>query len=388
MSRTDTPGDPHFDARRLAARARLDAMDDAGAADPYRRAWFAAVYDTAGDDPAQIPWADLSPHPLLAAWLGAMPAPAARRTRARCRLRARRQCGGDRRRGFPRHRVRSVAARDRLGAAALPAGGVHGGRPVRAAARNGPARSTWCTSATRCRPCPTRRAPTRWRASRRSSGRADGSLVIARARDDGSAVVRTALAAVAPGAHGPRGARTCGRDGRTPARSDRRQVALARGIPARLAHDPEKACPGLDPRWIPVFGPDHAQNNAAPDDQNVIRRSDFSHGVAAKRVRSSRMLTEPGPSLARRLLIALLAGGLALTSFDPSLAQPARRGGAEKSDGRRDSRARPNAFPPTSPRITRSSWPAARCASRRPPARSRSSTAKASCRPRSPTRPT
>ena len=45
MSRTDTPGDPQFDARRLAARARLDARDDAG--DPDRRAWFAAVYDTA-----------------------------------------------------------------------------------------------------------------------------------------------------------------------------------------------------------------------------------------------------------------------------------------------------------------------------------------------------
>ena len=61
------PGDPDFAARRLAARARLDAMDDAGAADPYRRAWFAAVYETAGDDAAQIPWADLAPHPLLAA---------------------------------------------------------------------------------------------------------------------------------------------------------------------------------------------------------------------------------------------------------------------------------------------------------------------------------
>jgi hypothetical protein len=23
-------------------------------------------------------------------------------------------------------------------------------------------------------------------------------------------------------------------------------------------HDPEKACPGLDPGWIPVFGKDHA----------------------------------------------------------------------------------------------------------------------------------
>ena len=64
------PGDPDFERARLAARARLDAMDDAGAADPYRRAWFEAVYDTAGDDAAQIPWADLSPHPLLAAWLG------------------------------------------------------------------------------------------------------------------------------------------------------------------------------------------------------------------------------------------------------------------------------------------------------------------------------
>jgi SAM-dependent methyltransferase len=63
------PKSAEFAARRLAARARLNAMDDAGASDPYRRAWFEAVYETAGDDPAQIPWADLAPHPLLAAWL-------------------------------------------------------------------------------------------------------------------------------------------------------------------------------------------------------------------------------------------------------------------------------------------------------------------------------
>ena len=36
------------------------------------------------------------------------------------------------------------------------------------------------------------------------------------------------------------------------------------------------------------------------------------------------MITEPS-TLARRLLIALLAGGIALTAFDPSLAQPSRR---------------------------------------------------------------
>jgi SAM-dependent methyltransferase len=73
----DAPGDPQFEARRLAARARLDAMDDAGASDPYRRAWFEAVYETAGADAAQIPWADLAPHPLLAAWLAQTAAPAA-----------------------------------------------------------------------------------------------------------------------------------------------------------------------------------------------------------------------------------------------------------------------------------------------------------------------
>jgi len=77
MSReAGAPGDPDFNARRLKARARLDAMDDAGASDPYRRAWFEAVYNTADGDAAQIPWADLAPHPLLADWLRTAPVPA------------------------------------------------------------------------------------------------------------------------------------------------------------------------------------------------------------------------------------------------------------------------------------------------------------------------
>lgn len=42
------------------------------------------------------------------------------------------------------------------------------------------------------------------------------------------------------------------------------------------------------------------------------------------------MITEP-TFLSRRLLVALLAGGLALTSFDASLAQPSRRGNAPAS---------------------------------------------------------
>ena len=72
----NAPGDPDFESRRLAARARLDAIDDSGAGDPYRRAWFTVVYESAGEDPAQIPWADLRPHPLLAAWLAHAPVPA------------------------------------------------------------------------------------------------------------------------------------------------------------------------------------------------------------------------------------------------------------------------------------------------------------------------
>jgi SAM-dependent methyltransferase len=69
--------DPDFAARRLAARKRLDAIDDAGASDPHRRAWFEQVYELAGDDPANIPWADLTPHPLLADWLAKTVAPRA-----------------------------------------------------------------------------------------------------------------------------------------------------------------------------------------------------------------------------------------------------------------------------------------------------------------------
>jgi SAM-dependent methyltransferase len=70
-----SPDDPGFAARRLAARERLNTIDDAG--DPYRRVWFEKVYELAGNDPAQVPWADLAPHPLLADWLAREAAPPA-----------------------------------------------------------------------------------------------------------------------------------------------------------------------------------------------------------------------------------------------------------------------------------------------------------------------
>lgn len=58
-----------FAARRAAARAVLDRLDDRGAKDAKRLDWFEAVYELADDDPARVPWADQVVHPLLAQWL-------------------------------------------------------------------------------------------------------------------------------------------------------------------------------------------------------------------------------------------------------------------------------------------------------------------------------
>ena len=62
--------EPEFQKRRVQARERLDRLTGAAAdAAADRQAWFHAVYETAGEDAAQIPWAALAAHPLLAEWL-------------------------------------------------------------------------------------------------------------------------------------------------------------------------------------------------------------------------------------------------------------------------------------------------------------------------------
>ena len=43
-----------------------------------------------------------------------------------------------------------------------------------------------------------------------------------------------------------------------------------------LEHDPEKACPGLDPGWLPVFRKDHGQTKN--------RFFDFAHVLIGKPV--------------------------------------------------------------------------------------------------------
>ena len=160
--------DPEFAARRLAARARLDAMDDAGASDPYRRWWFEAVYETAGDDPAQIPWADLSAHPLLAAWLATAPSPApgARALDVGCGLgdnAAALFAKGYRATGFDLSALATQWAAKRFPSVEFRAADLFD-----APAEWGAAFDLVHTSATRCKPCRMRRALKPWASSRAS----------------------------------------------------------------------------------------------------------------------------------------------------------------------------------------------------------------------------
>ncbi|MGD9656710.1 MAG: methyltransferase domain-containing protein [Methylocystis sp.] len=66
--------DAGFQARRSAARARLDAMNphmapEGDPSDPTGDRWFSKVYELADEDAANIPWAALKPNPLLQDWL-------------------------------------------------------------------------------------------------------------------------------------------------------------------------------------------------------------------------------------------------------------------------------------------------------------------------------
>lgn len=66
--------DADFIARRSAARARIDAMNphmkpEGDPDDPKKDQWFTKVYELAGEDAANVPWAALSPNSLLTDWL-------------------------------------------------------------------------------------------------------------------------------------------------------------------------------------------------------------------------------------------------------------------------------------------------------------------------------
>ena len=62
--------DEDFAARRQKARVEINRIDaDVIHSEPERGKFFNAVYDRAGADAAQIPWADMAPKPQLANWL-------------------------------------------------------------------------------------------------------------------------------------------------------------------------------------------------------------------------------------------------------------------------------------------------------------------------------
>ena len=64
-----------FEARRIAARKEVNALDnEASNGEPKRESFFNMVYDRAGGDGAQVPWADLAPKPQLSEWLAKNPA--------------------------------------------------------------------------------------------------------------------------------------------------------------------------------------------------------------------------------------------------------------------------------------------------------------------------
>lgn len=61
--------DEAFFERRAMARERAGGLQQEFEQKGDPGGWFDALYKAAGDDPAQVPWADLQPHPLLARWL-------------------------------------------------------------------------------------------------------------------------------------------------------------------------------------------------------------------------------------------------------------------------------------------------------------------------------
>lgn len=69
-----SPGDNDFEDRRSAARERMHNEIADGESVDERRSFFEAVYETAGEDAAAVPWADLKPKQVLTDWLDRLPA--------------------------------------------------------------------------------------------------------------------------------------------------------------------------------------------------------------------------------------------------------------------------------------------------------------------------
>ncbi len=79
--------DEDFAARRSALRSHVNELDrHSGGSRTDRAAFFDAVYETAGNDTAGVPWADLKPKDRLASWLAGNPGEGRRAVDVGCGL--------------------------------------------------------------------------------------------------------------------------------------------------------------------------------------------------------------------------------------------------------------------------------------------------------------
>ena len=92
----------------------------------------------------------------------------------------------------------------------------------------------------------------------------------------------------------------------------------------RLARGPEKACPGLDPGWEPVFGKDHAQN------KNLERDDDSRRNHPA-------LVAETGRRIELYLALLLLCGRrpAKLVALRQAIRRKCHQGGGDAGSGGR-----------------------------------------------------
>src|SRR6516164_6289510 len=105
-----------------------------------------------------------------------------------------------------------------------------------------------------------------------------------------------------------------------------------------MKHDPEKACPGLDPGWDPVFGKDHAQINGS---------SAVGRGLMARSRSGKKSAAKPARRLRRQCAVAESPPAKPSNAKSPSAKSPSAKSPAAISSPAKSSLAK--RFPAKSP---------------------------------------
>src|ERR1044072_6095781 len=78
------------------------------------------------------------------------------------------------------------------------------------------------------------------------------------------------------------------------------------------AHDPEKACPGLDPGWVPVFGSGHAPRRTLPralDRDKALAAADAGIATAGRNRAGDLVAVDPAERARLRKGLRLAVAG-------------------------------------------------------------------------------